>query len=98
MTGVAANRRVTGPPGERAGRRALPPRDAGGRGTGLLTPVADSAVLDVAHRENDFVDFDRERLIPRMVSTEGRRWPWPTWTATAWTTCSSAAPADSPGT
>ncbi|HVE77837.1 MAG TPA: VCBS repeat-containing protein, partial [Gemmatimonadaceae bacterium] len=27
--------------------------------------------LDFVHRENAFVDFDRERLIPKMLSTEG---------------------------
>jgi hypothetical protein len=27
--------------------------------------------LDFVHHENDFVDFDRELLIPKMVSTEG---------------------------
>jgi hypothetical protein len=71
MTGVAANRRVTVRQASApAGARSRPAMLAAG-GTGLLTPVADSAVLDVAHRENDFVDFDRERLIPRMVSTEG---------------------------
>ena len=26
---------------------------------------------DIRHRENDFVDFDIERLIPKMLSTEG---------------------------
>jgi hypothetical protein len=38
---------------------------------GLLAAVADTAVLPWAHRENDFVDFDRDRLIPKLVSTEG---------------------------
>jgi len=27
--------------------------------------------LDFKHQENEFVDFDREQLIPKMVSTEG---------------------------
>jgi enediyne biosynthesis protein E4 len=31
----------------------------------------DSASVPFRHVENDFVDFDRERLIPRMLSTEG---------------------------
>jgi len=35
----------------------------------LLT--ADSTSIDARHVENDFVDFDRERLIPRMLSREG---------------------------
>jgi hypothetical protein len=33
--------------------------------------VATIDALPFTHRENDFVDFDRERLIPRMLSTEG---------------------------
>jgi hypothetical protein len=37
----------------------------------LLSLVADTMLLDFRHRENDFVDFDRERLIPKLVSTEG---------------------------
>jgi enediyne biosynthesis protein E4 len=31
----------------------------------------DTAAVPFRHVENDFVDFDRERLIPRMLSTEG---------------------------
>jgi hypothetical protein len=37
----------------------------------LLTDVTAGTTFEFAHRENDFVDFDRERLIPRMLSTEG---------------------------
>jgi len=33
--------------------------------------VVDSTVFGVVHRENEFVDFDRERLVPKMVSIEG---------------------------
>lgn len=40
-------------------------------GTPLLTDVTGQAGVTFAHRENDFVDFDRERLIPRLVSTDG---------------------------
>lgn len=36
-----------------------------------LAPVAAIDALPFTHRENDFVDFDRERLIPRMLSIEG---------------------------
>jgi hypothetical protein len=58
-----------------ADARALapsPPRPslAWPRGATLLAAV-DSTALDVVHRENDFVDFDRERLVPRMLSAEG---------------------------
>jgi enediyne biosynthesis protein E4 len=36
-----------------------------------LRDVTAETKLDARHRENDFVDFDRERLIPKLVSTEG---------------------------
>src|SRR5213082_902324 len=37
----------------------------------LLTDVTDAVALPFAHHENDFVDFDREPLIPKLLSTEG---------------------------
>jgi len=37
----------------------------------LFVDVSDRAGLDVVHRENDFVDFQREPLIPHMLSREG---------------------------
>lgn len=37
----------------------------------LFTDVTNTAGLDFVHHENDFVDFDRERLIPKMVSIDG---------------------------
>jgi len=37
----------------------------------LLTDATSEAGLDFSHHENEFVDFDRERLIPKMVSTDG---------------------------
>jgi hypothetical protein len=37
----------------------------------LLRDVTSEVGIDFAHRENDFVDFDREPLMPHMVSTEG---------------------------
>jgi hypothetical protein len=37
----------------------------------LLADVTDSIGLDFVHRENEFVDFHRERLIPKLLSTEG---------------------------
>ena len=73
-TGLGADRRVTvrhadaragGPPAP--ARPLLPPRPAEGE----LLAAVDSTALDVSHRENDFVDFDRERLVPKMLSTEG---------------------------
>ena len=47
-------------------------------GSGAAKPVApifadvtERAALGFMHRENAFVDFDRERLIPKLLSTEG---------------------------
>ena len=37
----------------------------------VFTDVTDRVALDFVHRENPFIDFDRERLIPKMLSTEG---------------------------
>jgi hypothetical protein len=37
----------------------------------LFTDVTDRVALPYVHRENAFVDFDREPLIPKLVSTEG---------------------------
>ncbi len=39
--------------------------------TPLFTDVTDGVKLPYVHRENDFVDFDREPLIPKLLSTEG---------------------------
>ena len=37
----------------------------------LFQDVSASAGIGFAHVENDYVDFDRERLIPHMLSTDG---------------------------
>ncbi len=39
--------------------------------TSLLTPLANNAGIDFRHQENLFVDFDRDRLIYHMLSTDG---------------------------
>ncbi|OQP49392.1 hypothetical protein A4H97_28665 [Niastella yeongjuensis] len=36
-----------------------------------ITNITDSVRLDYLHKENHFADFDREPLIPHMISTEG---------------------------
>src|SRR5256714_8915164 len=36
-----------------------------------LVDVTLTTRLDFKHQENEFVDFDRERLMPKLVSTEG---------------------------
>jgi len=37
----------------------------------LFKDVTASIAVDLVHHENDFVDFDREPLVPKMVSREG---------------------------
>ena len=39
----------------------------------LFREITDELDLEFVHHENNFVDFNRETLIPRMVSTEGPR-------------------------
>ena len=39
----------------------------------LFTEQLTNAGLDFIHHENDFVDFDRDRLIFHMLSTQGPR-------------------------
>ncbi len=64
---VAANRRLTIRQSETAAAVVPSPQPL----TPLFTDVTDQVRLPYVHRENDFVDFDRERLIPKLVSTEG---------------------------
>ena len=72
MTGVAANRRLTLHQAQAVAGRRTPARPAlVSHDAGLLTAVADTTTLDYVHRAADFVDFDRERLIPKLLSTEG---------------------------
>ncbi len=37
----------------------------------LFADVTEGTALGFKHQENDFVDFDRERLMPKLLSTEG---------------------------
>jgi hypothetical protein len=67
-TRVAGNTRLRVACGDDAVMPATAPPAAS---TPLLTEVTAGAGLDFVHTENDFVDFDRERLIPKMLSTEG---------------------------
>jgi hypothetical protein len=68
LTGVAADSALT-----------LDQRNATGRYTyhhgpaaaPLFTDVSSALGLNFKHEENTFVDFDREPLMPRLVSTEG---------------------------
>ncbi len=49
------------------------PLAGSGSGPSLLRPAGKQVSIDFVHRENRFVDFDRDRLIPHMLSTEGAR-------------------------
>ena len=68
-THVGTNQRITlKEPDSSAVRRPvspLPPVSP------VFTDVTSTVGVDFVHHENDFVDFDREPLIPKMLSTEG---------------------------
>ncbi len=76
LENVAANQTLT-----LRQRDARPASDPGnGRADTARAPAPEPLFADVteeidlggyAHAENDFVDFDRERLLPKMLSTEG---------------------------
>ena len=72
LRSIAANQLVTA----RQSDAVDAPRDArpapfGPRPTPLVTDVTATTGIDFKHQENEFVDFDRERLIPKLLSTEG---------------------------
>jgi enediyne biosynthesis protein E4 len=48
-----------------------PPRASRPAVAALFRDITDSTKFDYTHHENEFVDFDRERLMPKLVSTEG---------------------------
>jgi enediyne biosynthesis protein E4 len=74
LENVPANQRlVVEQPGAPPGARPAA-AGAGGSGQGGRTAfvdVTERVALGWSHRENPFVDFDRELLIPRKLSTEG---------------------------
>jgi hypothetical protein len=37
----------------------------------LFTDITSVTALQFVHHENDYIDFDRERLMPKLLSTEG---------------------------
>ncbi len=67
LPAVAANQRLTIRQAEARAARPARPQPA----SPLFTDVTDQVALPFVHRENAFVDFDRERLIPKLLSTEG---------------------------
>src|SRR2546426_5506021 len=74
LTKVATNQRLTirQADSQTAGRSGVdrPTVRPSDRPT-VLTDVTDQVALPYVHRENEFVDFDREALIPKLLSTEG---------------------------
>ena len=66
---VAANQLVTA--NERGGVVVPRPAPPAHPSLALFRDVTDSMKLDFAHHENEFVDFDREALMPKLLSTEG---------------------------
>ena len=65
---VAANQLVTV---HQAESRASPVATPVAATLAMLTDVTERAALGFKHQENEFLDFDRERLMPKLVSTEG---------------------------
>ncbi len=68
QTHVAANQLVTVRQREAA---AATPGIAHAPAATRFVDVTAHAALGFRHQENDFLDFDRERLIPKLLSTEG---------------------------
>jgi hypothetical protein len=67
LSDVAANQRITLRQADATAGGPTAPRAA----APLLVDLTDRMALDFVHRENPFVDFEREPLMPRMVSREG---------------------------
>ena len=66
---VAANRRITVKQSEaQKGTRGAAPVRATRQ---ILTDITDRVRLPFVHHENDYVGFNREPLLPKMLSTEG---------------------------
>jgi hypothetical protein len=64
---VAANQRITIKQSDSAAAASPSPKPA----RQLLVDITQATSLPFVHKENDFVDFDRDRLMPKMLSTEG---------------------------
>jgi len=64
---VAANQRTTVKQSESTAAPSPSPKPA----RQLLVDVTQTTTLPFVHKENDFVDFERDRLMPKMLSTEG---------------------------
>jgi len=64
---VAANQRLVVKQSESTAASVPTPRVP----SPLFKDVTNATALPFVHHENDYVDFDRERLMPKMLSTEG---------------------------
>jgi hypothetical protein len=72
LRAVAANQRLTVRESEARGTIPAPTsRPLPTPHSPLFTDVTDQVTLPFVHRENAFVDFDRDPLIPKMLSTQG---------------------------
>jgi hypothetical protein len=72
LRGVPANRAVTLSQGDAAGRFDYAALDRRSRPAApLLADVSAAAALDFTHAENDFLDTDREPLMPHLLSNLG---------------------------
>ena len=69
LRSLAVNQLVT--VRERDGVVAPPAAMRRGPVAALFRDITDSMKVEYAHHENEFVDFDREPLMPKLMSTEG---------------------------
>src|SRR5207244_3111396 len=67
LTRVAANQRLT----TRESESRIPSPEPRAPSAPILRDVTDAVAVPYTHHENDFIDFDREPLIPKLLSTEG---------------------------
>jgi len=69
LTNVAANRLLTLSQGDATGRYTLP----GSGSSALFADVTNRSGVSFDHKEDSFNDYNREPLLPHVVSTEGPR-------------------------
>ena len=69
LTGVAANTTITVSQDSATSQPPKPPLPENTQG--LFEDVTAQLAVDVAHAENDFLDYSREPLMPHRLSTEG---------------------------
>jgi len=67
LKNVAVNRRITVKQSESTRATTTPATSV----KQIVADITDRTKLPFMHHENDYVDFDREPLMPKMLSTEG---------------------------